>query len=44
MTPPFVWNIFFRMLDLQNDGNEESSTDTVITDSGIGSKTEVDTL
>merc|ERR1712235_190448 len=33
-----------RMLDLQNGGNEESSTDTVITDSGIGSKTEVDTL
>ena len=32
------------MLDLQNGDNEESSTDTVITDSGIGSKAEVDTL
>ena len=31
-------------MDLQNGGVEASSSDTITTDSGVGSKTEVDTL
>ena len=31
-------------MDLQNAGIEASSSDTITTDSGVGSETEVDTL
>ena len=34
----------FRWMEIQNIGIEASSSDTITTDSGIGSKTEVDTL
>ena len=33
-----------RVMDLQNAGIEASSSDTITTDSGVGSETEVDTL
>ena len=33
-----------RILDLENVDGEAASSDTIVTDSGVGSKTEVDTL